>query len=82
MFCFICSHSDDVKAVSVNSVAPRDATIADGTYELQRPFLFLVKGEAKKDVKAFIDWLMGTEGSKILAEEKVIKSSNTNNTNK
>ncbi|MGL6298476.1 MAG: phosphate ABC transporter substrate-binding protein [Methanobacteriaceae archaeon] len=74
--------SDDVKAVSVNGVAPSDVTIADGTYELQRPFLFLVKGEAKEDVKAFIGWVMGPEGSKILAEEKVIKSGNdtTNNT--
>ncbi|MGL4669692.1 MAG: phosphate ABC transporter substrate-binding protein [Methanobacteriaceae archaeon] len=66
--------SDDVKAISINGVAPSEATISDGTYELQRPFLFIVKGEAKEDVKAFIDWVMGPEGSKILMEEKIVKA--------
>ena len=66
--------SDDVKALDIGGVTPSDATIGDGTYELQRPFLFLTKGTPTGDVKAFIDWVMGPEGSKILAEEKIIKS--------
>lgn len=57
--------SDDVKALTVGGVAPSDATIADGSYELQRPFLFLVKGTPTGDVKEFIDWVMSPEGSKI-----------------
>ena len=65
---------DDVKALSVGGIAPTDPTIADGTYELQRPFIFLVKGTPTGDVKAFIDWVMGAEGTKILAEEKIVKS--------
>ncbi len=65
--------SDDVKICNVNGIAPSEATIADGTYELQRPFLFLTKGEATGDVKEFIDWVMSDEGSKVLAEEKVIR---------
>ena len=66
--------SDDVKALSIGGVVPSEATIADGTYELQRPFLFLVKGTPTAEVKEFIDWVMGPEGSKILAEEKIVKS--------
>ena len=66
--------SDDVKSLTVNGVAPSDATIADGTYELQRPFLFLTNGEPTGDVKEFIDWVLGEEGSKVLAEEKIVKS--------
>jgi phosphate transport system substrate-binding protein len=66
--------SDDVKALNVGGIAPNDGTIADGTYELQRPFLFLTKGTPTGDVKAFIDWVMGSEGSKILTEEKIVKS--------
>jgi len=65
--------SDDVKALSIGGVAPTDDTIADGSYDLQRPFIFLVKGTPSGDVKAFIDWAMGNEGSKILKEEKIIK---------
>ncbi|PWB84964.1 phosphate-binding protein PstS 1 precursor [Methanobrevibacter woesei] len=66
--------SDDVKSLNVNGVAPSDATIADGTYELQRPFLFLTNGEPTGDVKEFIDWVLSDEGSKVLAEEKIVKS--------
>ena len=66
---------DDVKALSIGGVTPSESTIADGTYELQRPFIFLVKGAATEDLKEFIDWVMGPEGSKILEEEKIIKSS-------
>ena len=66
--------SDDVKSLTVNGVAPSDATIADGTYELQRPFLFLTNGEPTGDVKEFIDWVLSDEGSKVLAEEKIVKS--------
>ncbi|MCL2156850.1 MAG: phosphate ABC transporter substrate-binding protein [Methanobrevibacter sp.] len=65
--------SDDVKALSINGIIPSEATIADGTYQLQRPFIFLVKGEPTGDVKDFIDWVMGPEGSKILEEEKIVK---------
>ncbi|MCF0226911.1 MAG: substrate-binding domain-containing protein, partial [Methanobrevibacter sp.] len=68
--------SDDVKACNVNGIAPSNNTIADGTYQLQRPFLFLTNGEPTGDVKDFIDWVMGPEGAKVLAEEKVIKSTN------
>ena len=66
--------SDDVSAVSVGGVSPSDSTIADGTYELQRPFLFLVKGEPTGEVKKFIDWVNGPDGSKVLADEKIVKS--------
>ena len=66
--------SDDVKSLNVNGVAPSDAAIADGTYELQRPFLFLTNGEPTGDVKEFIDWVLSDEGSKVLAEEKIVKS--------
>lgn len=67
--------SNDVKALSVGGVAPSESSIADGTYELQRPFIFLVKGTPTGDLKEFIDWVMGPEGTKILKEEKIVKSS-------
>lgn len=73
---------NNTKALSINGISASAATIADGTYTIQRPFLFLVKGEAKGDVKAFIDWVMGPEGQAILNNAKIIKSTNsTNSTN-
>jgi len=73
-FVSYASMSDDIKALSIGGVTPSDATIADGTYELQRPFIFLTKGAPTGEVKAFIDWVMGSEGDKILHEERIIKS--------
>ncbi|WP_409199873.1 phosphate ABC transporter substrate-binding protein [Methanobrevibacter sp. DSM 116169] len=67
--------SDDVKAVSVNNIEPSEENLADGSYELQRPFLFLTKGEPTGEVKEFINWVLSEEGSKVLQEEKIIKSS-------
>jgi len=72
-FVSYASMSDDIKALAIGGVSPNDNTIADGSYELQRPFIFLVKGTPTGDVKAFIDWVMGPDGDKILHEEKIIK---------
>lgn len=66
--------SDDVKSLSVEGIAPSSESIADGSYELQRPFLFLVKGEPSGDLKEFIDWINGPEARKVLDGEKIVKS--------
>ncbi|OWT33046.1 phosphate-binding protein [Methanobrevibacter sp. 87.7] len=68
--------SSDVKALSIDGVAPSDDTIADGSYALQRPFLFLVKGTPNKDTQEFLDWVQGPEGQKVIKEEKIVKSNN------
>jgi phosphate transport system substrate-binding protein len=74
-FVSFAAMSDDVKAISVDGISPSVDTIADGTYKLQRPFLFLVKGTPSGEIKAFIDWALGPEGSKILDEDKIVKPS-------
>lgn len=68
--------TDDVKSISVGGVSPSSETIADGSYELQRPFLFLVKGTPTGELKEFIDWVNSSEAQKVLDEEKIIKSTN------
>lgn len=68
--------SSDVKAVSIDGVSPSDDTIADGSYTLQRPFLFLVKGTPNKDTQDFLNWVQGPEGQKVIKDEKIVKSNN------
>ena len=66
--------SDDVKSVSVDGVSPSDSTIGDGSYKLQRPFIFLTKGEPTGETKKFLDWVMSDEGKKVLQQEKIVQS--------
>ncbi|HIH62144.1 MAG TPA: phosphate ABC transporter substrate-binding protein [Methanobacteriales archaeon] len=67
------AHLDNtVKALKINGVIPSEKTVADGSYKLQRPFLFLTKGEPTGVVKDFIDWVLSPEGQTIVKSEKVV----------
>ncbi|WP_414470525.1 phosphate ABC transporter substrate-binding protein [Methanobacterium sp. ACI-7] len=68
----LASLSSDVKSLSINGVAPSEQTVSDGTYKIQRPFLFLTKGEPKGAVKDFIDFCLSPEGQAIVKGEKVV----------
>lgn len=54
----LSSLKDTVKAVTVGGVTCSEATVLDGTYEIQRPFVFVTReGEALSDqAQAFFDW--------------------------
>ena len=60
--------SGDVKAVTIDGVAPSEATVKDGTYKVQRPFIFLTKGEATGATKDFIDWTLSPAGQAIVQQ--------------
>lgn len=64
--------SSDVKGLQIDGVAPSESTVADGSYKVQRPFLFLTKGEPTGVVKDFIDFCLSAEGQAIVKEEKVV----------
>ncbi|MDD1763887.1 MAG: phosphate ABC transporter substrate-binding protein [Methanobacteriaceae archaeon] len=64
--------SSNVKAVKLDGIYPSLETILDGSYELQRPFLFLTNGEPQGAIKDFIDWCLSSEGQKIVEEEKIV----------
>ncbi|MBP2047017.1 phosphate transport system substrate-binding protein [Methanobacterium aggregans] len=74
-FISLANLDSSVKALKVNGVSPSEATVADGSYQLQRPFIFLTKGEPTGTVKEFIDWVMGPEGQAIVKAEKVVPAS-------
>lgn len=74
-FISLANLDSNVTAVKVDSITPSEQTVADGSYKLQRPFIFLVKGQATGTVKNFIDWVMGPEGQAIIKQEKVVPAS-------
>ncbi|KZX12577.1 phosphate ABC transporter substrate-binding protein [Methanobrevibacter filiformis] len=69
--------SDDVKSLLVDGVDVSEETIADKSYKLQRPFIFLINGEPKDSVKEFLQWVYSPEGIKIIKEEKIVPPNST-----
>ena len=59
---------DTVKALKVAGVTPTEATVKDGTYTIQRPFVLATKtGEKLNDVaQAFFDYATSANASEII----------------
>ena len=62
--------SDNVKAVKVNGVDCAEATVQDGTYEIQRPFVMITKdGTQLSDAaQAFLDFAMSADAASLIAQ--------------
>ncbi|MCM1299066.1 MAG: phosphate ABC transporter substrate-binding protein [Firmicutes bacterium] len=56
----LASVKDNVKAVNVDGVAPSEATIKDGTYKVQRPFVLVTKkdSELSEAARKFYDFVL------------------------
>ena len=61
---------DQVKAVTVDGVEASEATVQDGTYTIQRPFVFVTKkGETLSDAaQAFIDFARSGDADDLSAQ--------------
>jgi phosphate transport system substrate-binding protein len=60
----------DVKLLTIDNIAATRETLSNGTYPIRRPLFFVYNTEpakVKPTVKAFIDFVKGPEGQKILA---------------
>ena len=59
---------DTVKAVKVNGVEASEATVQDGSYAIQRPFVMVTKdGAAPSDAtQAFLDYAMSGDVADII----------------
>ncbi len=65
----LASIKDTVKAISVNGVAPSEATVSDGSYEVQRPFVLVTKEgvELSKAAQLFFDYATGKDAADIIS---------------
>jgi phosphate transport system substrate-binding protein len=71
--------NENVKAVSIRDQGkeflPTQETVVQGKYPIVRELNFITTGEPKGEIKAFIDFVKGPEGQKIVQESGYIPTS-------
>lgn len=70
----LASIKDSVKALTVNGVKPTEATVKDGSYKIQRPFVLVTKVDTKLSEAAqkFFDYATSSEVSNIISESGAV----------
>ena len=70
----LASVKDTVKALEVEGVAPSEATIKDGSYVVQRPFVLITKTDAKlsESAQKFFDYITSGAANNIISEAGVV----------
>ena len=65
----LASVKDTVKALSVGGVAPTEATVSDGSYAVQRPFVLVTKDGAELSAAAqkFFDYATGAAAADVIS---------------
>lgn len=71
------SLNNTVKALSVDGTEASVENIKAGTYSVARPFNIAVKEGLSAQSRDFIDFIMSTEGQKVIEENKYIPSDDT-----
>lgn len=72
----LASVKASVKTVSVNGITPSEATVKDGSYVVQRPFVLVTKSDTKLSDSAqkFFDYVTSPEASDIIAAAGVVSA--------
>lgn len=65
---------DTIKVLKVAGVAPSEATVQDGSYAVQRPFMLITKTDAKLEAapQAFFDYITSSEVKDIISNAGVV----------
>lgn len=69
----LASLNQEVKALDLDGVKATEANVKNGTYKLQRPFIYITKDAPQGLSKAFIDFVLSDEGQQIIVEEGAFK---------
>ena len=70
----LASVKDTVKALTVDGVVPSEATIKDGSYVIQRPFVLVTKKDKalSESAQEFFDFITSEAAHKIIIEAGVV----------
>ncbi len=70
----LASVKDTVKALTVDGIAPSEATIKDGSYVVQRPFVLVTKKDAKltESAQKFFDYITSEAANEIISGAGVV----------
>lgn len=70
----LASVKDNVKILSVDGVTPGEATIRNGSYVVQRPFILVTKSDVtlSTTAQAFFDYVLSPEANEIIIAAGVI----------
>ncbi|NLL62907.1 MAG: phosphate ABC transporter substrate-binding protein [Ruminococcaceae bacterium] len=70
----LASVKDSVRALTVGGIEPSEATIKDGTYVVQRPFVLVTKKDAKlsKSAQKFFEFIKTDAAKEIISETGVV----------
>jgi phosphate transport system substrate-binding protein len=61
--------NDTIKVITVDGKKADTASVLDGSYPLSRALNMITNGEPTGVAKAYIDWILGAEGQKIVTEQ-------------
>ena len=70
----LASVKDSVKAVSVDEVAPSEATVKDGSYAVQRPFVLVTKKDTKlsENAQKFFNYITSEDANEVISGAGVV----------
>ncbi|HHU22296.1 MAG TPA: phosphate ABC transporter substrate-binding protein [Clostridiales bacterium] len=68
------SMNDSVKAVKVDGVEATAENIKNGSYPAARPFIVASKDNLSRETRDFVDFILSTEGQKIIEEAGYISA--------
>ena len=70
----LASVKDSVKAVSVDGVTPSEATVKDGSYAVQRPFVLVTKEDTKlsENAQKFFDYITSEAANEVISGAGVV----------
>jgi phosphate transport system substrate-binding protein len=61
--------NDTIKVIAVDGKKADTASVLDGSYPLSRALNMITNGEPTGVVKAYLDWILGADGQKIVTEQ-------------
>ena len=72
----VASVKDTVKTLTVDGVAPTEATIKDGSYVIQRPFVLVTKTgvELSDAAQKFFDYITSADANEIISAAGVVSA--------